>query len=144
LCDIAERALTPSAVRDEPIIFPGRNSSNEGNTQQQTQTVSAQDDSRGDVLIRSLWERGTDPILDVRITDTDAKSYASRDPKKVLEQHEREKKRKYLAACRDQRRHFNPFVMLCTERILPVPSKPAFTTKAKGFASLRCLSSKQG
>lgn len=68
------------------------------------------DGDRGDVLVRGLWERGTDCIIDVRLTDVDAKSYRSRDPYKVLEQHEREKKRKYLNPCIEQRRHFTPFV----------------------------------
>jgi hypothetical protein len=61
-------------------------------------------------LIRGLWQNGTDCIIDVRLTDTDAPSYRSRDPAKVLEQHEREKKRKYLQPCLEQRRHFSPFV----------------------------------
>jgi hypothetical protein len=61
-------------------------------------------------LVRGLWARGTDCIIDVRITDVDAKSQRSKDPLKVLEAHEREKKKKYLEACLEQRRHFSPFV----------------------------------
>jgi hypothetical protein len=30
-------------------------------------------EDRGDILIRGLWSRGTDCIIDVRITDVDAK-----------------------------------------------------------------------
>jgi hypothetical protein len=45
-----------------------------------------------------FWARGTDCILDVRVTNTDAKSYSKRDPAKVLEPQEKEKKRKYLEA----------------------------------------------
>jgi hypothetical protein len=49
--------------------------------------------------------------VDVRVTDTDAKSYRHRDPAKVLiSQQEKEKKRKYLEPCLEQRRHFTPFV----------------------------------
>jgi hypothetical protein len=62
------------------------------------------------VLIRGLWERGTDCIIDVRITDVDAKSNLSKHPKKVLIAQEKEKKKKYLEACLEQRRHFTPFV----------------------------------
>jgi hypothetical protein len=69
------------------------------------------DEDRGDLLIRGFWARGTDAIVDVRVTDTDAKSYCSRDPHKVLAQQEREKKKKYLDACLEQRRHFTPFVV---------------------------------
>jgi hypothetical protein len=39
---------------------------------------------RRDLLIRGFWARGTDVIVDVRVTDTDAKPYRSRDPHKVL------------------------------------------------------------
>jgi hypothetical protein len=42
----------------------------------------------------------------------DAKSQQSKDPYKVLEAHEREKKKKLLEAClKQQRRHFFPFVV---------------------------------
>jgi hypothetical protein len=47
----------------------------------------------------------------VRITDTDAKTYRSKDPAKVLAQHKREKKKKYLEACLERRHHFTPFVV---------------------------------
>ena len=50
-------------------------------------------DERGDVLIRGLWARGTDCIIDVRVTDLDETSNISRDPDKVLESHEKEKGR---------------------------------------------------
>jgi hypothetical protein len=69
------------------------------------------DDLRGDLLLRGFWGRGTDCIIDVRVTDTDAKSNISKDPAKVLEAHEKEKKRKYLKSCLEQRRHFTPFVV---------------------------------
>jgi hypothetical protein len=58
-----------------------------------------------------LWARGTDCIIDIRVTDTDAKSNLSRDPTKVLEQHEWEEKKKYLKDCLEQCRHFTPFVV---------------------------------
>jgi hypothetical protein len=60
-------------------------------------------------LIRGLWSKGTDCILDVRMTDLDAKSNKFRNPDKVLATHEREKKKKYLEPCLEQRRHFSPF-----------------------------------
>jgi hypothetical protein len=44
---------------------------------------------RGDLLIRGLWVRGTDCIIDVRVTNTDAKSNLSKDPAKVLESQEK-------------------------------------------------------
>jgi hypothetical protein len=42
----------------------------------------------------------------------DAKSYRSKDPHKVLAQHENEKNRKYIASCIAQPgKHFTPFVV---------------------------------
>jgi hypothetical protein len=50
--------------------------------------------SRGDILIRGIWARGTDCIIDVPIADVDAKSNQSEDWDKVSAAHEREKKKK--------------------------------------------------
>ena len=61
--------------------------------------------------MRGCWETGTDCIIEVRITDTDANSNRSRDPMKILEENEREKKKKYLSDCLQQRRHFTPYVV---------------------------------
>ena len=69
------------------------------------------DGDRGDLLIQGLFARGTDTIVDVQITDTDALSYRLKDPHKVLVQHVCKKKHKYLDACLAQRRHFTPFVV---------------------------------
>jgi hypothetical protein len=63
----------------------------------------------GELLIRGFWAQGTDCILYVRVTDTDAKPYSKRDPAKVLESQEKEKKRKCLEACLERHRHFTPF-----------------------------------
>jgi hypothetical protein len=114
LCDLASKALVPSAVRVEPMIQTRRAA--EGTTapdpKSPVQRLSrSSEEERGDLLIRGFWARGTDVIVDVRVTDTDAKSYRSRDPHKVLASQEAEKKKKYLQACLEQRRHFTPFVV---------------------------------
>jgi hypothetical protein len=67
-------------------------------------------EDRGDVAVRGFWCRGTTAIFDVRITDTDAPTYRGQSTAKVLEKHEKEKKKKYLKACLEQRRHFTPLV----------------------------------
>jgi hypothetical protein len=119
LVNIAGKALTPSAVRDEPLIKPSRvkesvkDTSTKDTSQENTNQSATGEDERGDLLIRGFWARGTDCILDVRVffvTDTDAKSYCKRAPAKVLESQEKEKKRKYLESCLEYRRHFTPFV----------------------------------
>jgi hypothetical protein len=67
--------------------------------------------SFAETYVRGFLGRGTDCIIDVRVADTDAKSNLSKDPAKVLEAYEKEKKRKYLKSCLEQRRHFTPFAV---------------------------------
>jgi hypothetical protein len=115
LSDLASKALAPSAVRDEPKIHTCRNPEEKSDKENQANSVKRlfrnnRDEDRGDILIRGLWSRITGCIIDVRITDVDAKSNRSKDSDKVLEAHEREKEKKYLGACLEQRRHFSPFV----------------------------------
>ena len=100
-------ALTSSKVSYEPTIFYGRGiaagQESEANTEGQT---TAGEEARGDVKIHGLWERGSDCILDVRITDTDAKSYHNQTSAKVLERSVKAKKYKYLQPCLDRRRSY--------------------------------------
>jgi hypothetical protein len=57
------------------------------------------------------WVLGTWPnVFDMRITDTDAQSYRKKEFAKVLEQHEKEKKEKYLQNCLEMRKDFTPMV----------------------------------
>eukprot|EP00957_Ditylum_brightwellii_P191005 14543737-Ditylum_brightwellii.AAC.1 len=71
----------------------------------------------GDVLICHLRRHQTDTIIDVRITDTDAKSYILKPLGKVLFAQEKEKKDKYLQTCLNQNQHFSPFVVLVDEML---------------------------
>ena len=63
-----------------------------------------------DIAIRGVWQRQATALFDVRVIDTDAKSYLRQSPQSVLATAEREKKRKYSAAC--MARHVN-FTPLC-------------------------------
>ena len=116
LVDLASKAFTPSAARDEPLIHGRANenaktSPTASTNQNIDEEAATGEDERGDLLIRGFWKAGADCILDVRVTDTDSKSYINRTPFKVLESQEKEKKRKYLEACLENRRHFTPFVL---------------------------------
>ncbi|KAL3826409.1 hypothetical protein ACHAXA_008617 [Cyclostephanos tholiformis] len=51
-------------------------------------------------------------IFNMRITDTDAKSYRKKEFGKVLSQHEKEKKDKYLQTCLEMQKDFTPMVYL--------------------------------
>ena len=59
----------------------------------------ARDKARGDVAVHGLWEKGKIFILDIRITDTDAKTYAGSSSVKVLKKAAKVKKDKYEVAC---------------------------------------------
>jgi hypothetical protein len=117
LADFAAKAIIPSALRNKPLILASCPAVKMSELDQKDQPAVSRNlhknrgEIRGDVSIRGLWNRGTDCIIDVRVTDTDAKSNLSKDPAKVLEAHEKEKKKKYLGACLEQRRTFTPFVV---------------------------------
>ena len=83
------RALTDSAVSDEPLIHTGRDT---GSTQgpKGTQTAPA---LRGDVGVLGFWKKGHVTIFDIRVTDTDAPSYRGKQPKTILANNEKKKKK---------------------------------------------------
>ena len=110
--ELAIKAICPTAVRDEPLINPCRPATQQvAPTQPATRTPITDKDLRGDLLIKNLWDRNMDAILDICVVDTDANSHITRDPAKVLEGYEKLKIRKYAAACKAQRRTFTPFVV---------------------------------
>ena len=73
--------------------------------------MSTPTEERGHLQIGNIWKHQTDCILDVRITNLDAPSNIHRKLEAVLLSHEREKKKKYIQACLDQRRNFSHFVV---------------------------------
>jgi hypothetical protein len=96
LADLASKAIVPSAVRNEPLLrqLPAVKTSE---LDQDQPAVSRnlhknRGETRGDVSIRGLWTRGTDCIIDVRVTDTDAKSNLQR-PRQGLGSSRKEKKK---------------------------------------------------
>ena len=50
-------------------------------------------EQKGDLLIRDLWQNGTDSVHDMRVVNTDAKSHLAKPPDKCLQEAERAKKR---------------------------------------------------
>ena len=67
-------------------------------------------EERGDLAIRGLWNRGTDGVIDVRVTDVDAPGFRRTPATKVIMRQEREKK-KYLPLTKQSRKDFTPFVI---------------------------------
>ena len=64
-----------------------------------------------DLSVRGVWVPQAEALFDIRVIDTDAQSYRAQSPIDVLSVAEREKKKKYQAACSDRQAMFTP---LCT------------------------------
>ena len=61
-----------------------------------------------DLCVCGVWGPQIKALFDIRVVDTDARSYCARSPKDVLGTAEGEKKRKYLQVCQDRRATFTP------------------------------------
>ena len=85
LIDLASRAFRPSQVRDEPRIHNVAAQPQSGATPEAAPVtrLHRQNQDRGDVMIRGLWEKGTYCILDVRVTHLDAKTHRKKTAEKV-------------------------------------------------------------
>ncbi len=113
-------ALSPCQVECEPRIFScvsrrAQNAAGASAPDSSTPTTDAPrppaaTEERGDASCHGFWERGQRTIFDMRITDRDAQSYQKKEFAKVLEQHEKEKKDKYLQNCLEMRKDFTPIV----------------------------------
>ena len=102
LCSLA---LKRGAIADEPLIHDGQDSAPARQPGEETAPAL-----RGDVAARGFWKRGQLAIFDVRVCDTDARSYRASPPATVLERQERDKKALYLAPCQERRQAFTPLV----------------------------------
>ena len=108
---LAAMALTLSKVSYEPQIFYGRDvAAGQPNNTQNNGSYAIGDEARGNVKVHGLWDKGSDCILDIQVTDTDARSYQSISSEKVLERAAKVKKSKYLEACLERQRSFMPLV----------------------------------
>ena len=84
VADLAGKAFTPSHVRNDPLIYSGHAMSR---TKPMTAVYTKTDPSRerpaapevteqkGDLLIRDLWQQGTDSVHNMRVVNTNALSY---------------------------------------------------------------------
>ena len=61
-----------------------------------------------DVSAHGFWQKGRSTIFDVRITDTDSKSYGNTASDKLLERFAQLKRDKYEEACLEWRKDFTP------------------------------------
>ena len=70
---------------------------------------------RADIGVRGAWQTKATALFDVRVIDTDAKSYVDCTTQSVLEKAEKEKKSKYQIACEEKHVSFTP---LCFSAVL--------------------------
>jgi hypothetical protein len=114
-------ALSPGQVERKPRIFSCVScwaGVAAGNTtppplpppSAETQHQPVATEERGNASCHGFWECGRTTIFDMRITDTDAQSFQKKEFGKVLEQHEKEKKDRYLQNCLEMRNDFTPMV----------------------------------
>ena len=59
-----------------------------------------------DLLIRDLWQNGTDSVHNMRVVNTDAKPHLSKTPKNCLHEVERAKKKMYLESVLQKHQNF--------------------------------------
>ena len=88
-------SLAYSQVIKEPVVREAHNSFN-------SPALVA------DLSVRGVWMPQSEALFDVRIIDTDARSYCNRSPSEVLLTAEVEKKKKYHLACTERRAQFTP------------------------------------
>lgn len=93
---LCAQAFRPSNVRGEPLINNNRDRAGDD------QLVEHNKELRGDIAVHGLWNPGRTAIFDVRVSDTYAKSYSGKDPKKVMANIEQLKRAKYGEACCQQ------------------------------------------
>ena len=67
-------------------------------------------EQKGDLLLRYLWQNGTDSVHVMHAVNTDTKSYWEKSPNRCLQEAERIKNKIYLEACLQQRQQLSPFV----------------------------------
>ena len=142
VADLAGKAFTPSHVRNDPLIYQccavkreKSKPSGPSETTDPDDTPPEVTEQNGDLLLRDLWNNGTDSVHDMRVVNTDAKSYWGKSPEKCLEEAEKSKKKMYLERCLQQCRNFSPFVA-SVDGLLGVEA----TATLKRIAS--CLTSK--
>ena len=105
LIDIGIKAFGLNSIRDEPLTNPNSDGNN-----QEAQTNNHNNNNRADIMMRGLWERGTDGLIDVQIVNTDSTAHRNR-TSEAVKTAERSKKKKHLAHCQQQRRYFTPSVV---------------------------------
>ena len=105
-------------MRDHPLIYSGCDvkrtkaaPAGAGGTSKHAEVQPPKvTEQKDDLLIRDLWKQGKDSVHDMRVVNTDTLTHRTKDPEKCPHEAERGKKKMYLEACLQQRRHLSLFV----------------------------------
>ena len=105
VADLADKAFTPSHVRDDPLIYSGRavkrtKATPAGSNKTSEHPAAPEDtEQKGGLIIRDLWQQGTDSVHNMHVVNTDTLTYQLKEPEKFLHKAEKGKKIMYLEAC---------------------------------------------
>ena len=95
LIHLCQKAFANSAVWDKPFILStAAEKEKDSDTNDEGST-----NYRGDLIIGGFWHTSSYCVVDVHITNTDAKSYCDKVLEKILAMQERAKKKQYLEPC---------------------------------------------
>ena len=91
--DLCSKDSPPSHVRNDPLIFAGRAMKSPKAKPAGTSGLTDRDgalppeatEQKGDLLIRDLWNNGTDSVHAMRVVNTDAKTHDMKTPEKCLQ-----------------------------------------------------------
>ena len=110
LIDLSWRASPSVSVRSKPLTHQDCNISERGIYQGSEKFYT-----RGDVMIRGLWNWQTDPIIDVKLGDANTDTYRFKPMSAILARWEKIKKDKYGTHFHDQRKFCVRFFFLLME-----------------------------
>jgi hypothetical protein len=102
LIELGTMALRPAAVRDEPLIT---------SVPKRQKILKQQSIRRLTIHPTMEMENPHGTIVDIRVSDTDANVYKHQNSHGEFRKQEKEKRKKYLRPCLEQRRSFVPFVV---------------------------------
>ena len=88
VADLSCKASTPSHVRDDPLIYSGcamksPKTAPYGANRNISPSVAQPPEvteQKGDLLIRHLWQQGTESVHDMCFVNTDAPTHQKKDP----------------------------------------------------------------
>ena len=104
---MAGKAFTHSHVRNDSLIYSGcavkrtkaTPAGANGNKDHAVALLPEVTEQKSDLLIRDLWQQGTESVHNMGVLNTNAQSQRMKDPERCLQEAERSKKRMYLEAC---------------------------------------------